>query len=71
MIAFGEIFLKYFWNIFEIKNILNFYLKNYNILLKVMFKIWKKMLFSKKFKSIDKSFYYLKTSVTMLNECFC
>jgi peptidoglycan/LPS O-acetylase OafA/YrhL len=39
MIAFGEIFLKYFWNIFEIKNILNFYLKNYNILLKVMFKI--------------------------------
>jgi hypothetical protein len=40
-------------------------------LLRFMLKIWQKMSFSKKLKFIYKSFYCLKASITMLNECFC
>jgi hypothetical protein len=35
-----------------------------------MLKIWGKMLFSKQFKSIYKSFYYLKVIVTFLMSVF-
>jgi len=35
-----------------------------------MFKIWQKMSFSRIIKSVYKSFYYLKRSITMFNECF-
>jgi hypothetical protein len=36
-----------------------------------MLKFWGKMLVSKKLKSIYKSFYCLKASIIVFNECFC
>jgi hypothetical protein len=58
------------------ENILEIFLKNssnfvfHTILLRFMLKFWQKMSFSKKLKSICKSFYYLKTNDTMFNDCF-
>ncbi len=64
-------------------NILGIFLKKFSkkslkvkknihtILLRFMLKIWQEMSFSKKLKSIYKSFYYLKASIIMLIECFC
>jgi len=42
----------------------------HTILFRFLLKFWEKMLFSKKFKFIYKSLYYLKVNVIMLNECF-
>jgi hypothetical protein len=54
------------------KKIFKFFLKKiHTLLLRFMLKIWQKMSFSKKLKSIYKSFYYWKVNVTMFNECFC
>ncbi len=62
-----RIFLEFVWK--NLQKNLKFFFQT--ILLRFMLKIWQKMSFSKKFTSIYKSFYYLKTSVTMFNECFC
>jgi hypothetical protein len=43
----------------------------HNILLRFMFKKLQNMSFSKKIKSINKSFHCLQTSITLFNECFC
>jgi len=67
--VFCETFLKYFWNIFE--KISKSFLKIlHNILLRFMLKIGTKC-YLIKIKSIYKSFHYLKTKITMFNECFC
>jgi len=47
------------------------YILNHIILLMFMLKIWQNMSFWKKFKSICKSFCYLKANVTMFKECLC
>jgi hypothetical protein len=74
VIAFGEIFLTYFWNSLQIffERILK--LKKiilHIILLRFMLQIWPNMSFSKKLKSIYKFFYYLKTSITVFDGCSC
>ncbi len=68
-----RLFFDCFWG-----NIFRIILKNYfkllffhTIWLRFMLKIRQKMSFSKILKFIYKSFYHLKTNVTMLNECFC
>jgi hypothetical protein len=60
-----KIFLKYSSKIL-LKNILN--KKIHTILLRFMLKVWQKISFSKKLKSIYKSFYYLNANMTMFNE---
>jgi hypothetical protein len=67
------LFFDYFWgNIFRIILKKSFELLFFHtILLRFMIKIWQKMSSSKILKSIYKFFYYLKTNVTMLNECLC
>ncbi len=60
-----RIFLKFLQ-----KNSFKFFLKIPTILSRFMLKFWQKMSLSKKCKSIYKSFYCLKVSITMHNECF-
>jgi len=70
-----DYFCDWFWgNILEkiFEKIFNFFKKNLQIILiRFMLKIWQKMSFSKKLKSIYKSSYCLKTNVTVFNEFFC
>ncbi len=72
--TFWEMFLEYSWNILEkvFKKILKFFLKKFTLFyLGLCQNFGKKCHLKKKFKFIYKSFYYLKTSVTVFNECFC
>jgi glucose-6-phosphate-specific signal transduction histidine kinase len=70
VIAFGEIFLEYSWNILEKSLKKCFILKKnlHTISLKFMLKIWENMSLSKKLKFIYKFFLCLKSSVIMFNE---
>ncbi len=63
-----EIFLEYFEQFFLIKKILKFFCTLLCYYLHGKFA--KNMSFSKKFKSVCKPFYCLKTLVTMLTKCF-
>jgi hypothetical protein len=65
-----RLFLEYSWKSLQKKfQNLNFFL--HIILLRFMLNFWQNMSFSKKLKSIYMFFYYLKTSFTMFNGCFC
>jgi hypothetical protein len=64
LIVFGEILFEYSWDILEksSKKSSSYYF------IEVHVKIFAKKSFSKKLKSIYKSFYCLKTNVTMFDE---
>jgi hypothetical protein len=65
-----RIFLKYYWKSLQ-KNLSIFSKKISYYFTKFYVKNLAKPIIFKKFKSIYKSFYYLKASIIMCNECFC
>jgi hypothetical protein len=73
VITFGEIFLKYHWNVFE-KVFKKFFKKIkkflHIILLRSMLKYWQKNHLILFFKSIYKSFYCLKNNLQCLMSAF-